>query len=68
MIGPGRKHFLDVADVAAAARAEHLLCMGAGDNVVRLLPPLNVTDGEIEEAMVRLDRAAASLEKNGAGS
>lgn len=70
----GVKCRVPVADVAAAARAEHLLGMGAGDNVMRLLPPLNVTDEEIDEAMARLDRAATSLaphtgqEKKGADS
>ena len=31
--------------------------VGAGENVVRLLPPLIVTDEEIAEANVRLSRA-----------
>ena len=34
---------------------------GRGDNVVRLLPPLIVTENEIAEAMGRLDRACARL-------
>jgi len=51
-----------VADVMAAAREENFLGMGAGDNVMRLLPPLNVEDGEIEEAIIRLDRAACAME------
>ena len=50
-------------DVVAAARGEALLTVPAGDNVVRLLPPLNVTDEEIDEAARRLDRAAAAVEK-----
>ena len=33
-----------------ACTAEKLLTVGAGDNVVRLLPPLNVTEEEIWEA------------------
>ena len=45
------------ADVVAAAREEQLLLAGASDNVVRLLPPLNITDEEIAEAMQRLSRA-----------
>lgn len=64
----GVKCRMPVADVATAARDEHLLGMGAGDNVMRLLPPLNVTDEEIDEAMARLDRAAARLSENGAKS
>jgi len=49
------------ADVAAAAREEGLLLVAAGDNVVRLLPPLIVEDAEVDEAVERLDRALASL-------
>ena len=49
-------------EVVAAALDQHLLVIGAGDNVVRLLPPLVVTDGDIAEAVARLDRAARALE------
>jgi acetylornithine/N-succinyldiaminopimelate aminotransferase len=35
-----------------------LLTVGAGDNVVRLLPPLIVTEAEIDQALDMLDRAA----------
>jgi acetylornithine/N-succinyldiaminopimelate aminotransferase len=44
-------------DVMKSAAAEKLLIAGAADNVVRLLPPLNVTDEEIAEAADRLSRA-----------
>ena len=40
---------------------EKLLTVGAGENVVRLLPPLIVTEAEIEEAVARLERACAEL-------
>lgn len=49
-------------DVVAAARKAGLLTIGAGDNVVRLLPPLVVTAAEIDEAINRLDDAATALE------
>ena len=49
-------------DMVAAARAQHLLVIAAGDNVVRLLPPLIVTDAEIADAVGRLDAACADLE------
>ena len=49
-------------DLVEAARAEHLLTIGAGDNVVRLLPPLIVGPAEIGEAVARLDRACVRLE------
>ena len=45
------------ADVGKACLAQKLLTVGAGDNVVRLLPPLNVTDAEISEAAARLSKA-----------
>jgi acetylornithine/N-succinyldiaminopimelate aminotransferase len=48
-------------DVVAAARGERLLLVAAGDNVVRLLPPLIIEDGEVDEAIERLDKALASL-------
>jgi acetylornithine/N-succinyldiaminopimelate aminotransferase len=46
----------------AAALDQHLLTIGAGDNVVRLLPPLVVTDADITEAVDKLDRACKALE------
>ena len=45
------------AEVVKAALGEKLLVAGASDNVVRLLPPLNVADEEIAEATQRLSRA-----------
>ena len=44
-----------------------LLTVPAADNVLRLLPPLNITDEEITEAVARLDRAAAQVETTHAG-
>ena len=54
-------------EMQAAALDEHLLTIGAGDNVVRLLPPLVVTDADIAEAVNKLDRAARALEVKQAG-
>ena len=51
-----------LGDMIAAVTREHLLAVPAGDNVLRLLPALIVSDAEISEAVARLDRAAASLE------
>ncbi|HEU0146036.1 MAG TPA: acetylornithine transaminase, partial [Bradyrhizobium sp.] len=51
-------------DLVAALRDEKLLTVGAGDNVVRLLPPLIVAETEIEEAVQRLDRACTALSGN----
>ncbi|UWR25570.1 aspartate aminotransferase family protein [Sulfitobacter sp. S223] len=49
------------ADVVNAGYAEQVITVPAADNVVRLLPPLNISDEEIAEAISRLDRAAGSL-------
>ncbi|MEJ1157100.1 aspartate aminotransferase family protein [Prosthecomicrobium sp. N25] len=48
-------------DLVAAMRARKLLCVGAGDNVVRFLPPLTLTEAEIDEAVARAEAAAADL-------
>jgi acetylornithine/N-succinyldiaminopimelate aminotransferase len=53
----GVKLKVPMADVVKAAAAERLLVAGASGNVVRLLPPLNVADEEISEAVDRLSRA-----------
>jgi acetylornithine/N-succinyldiaminopimelate aminotransferase len=57
----GVKAVVPSADLVTALREQHLLTVGAGDNVVRLLPPLIVSEAEIEEAVQRLDRACAAL-------
>ncbi len=48
-------------DVVAAAYAQQTCVVPGGDNVIRLLPALNIGDDDIREALVRLDRAAAAL-------
>ena len=45
--------------VVGALRAAGLLTVGARDNVVRLLPPLIVEEGHIDEAMAILDAVAS---------
>ncbi len=47
--------------VNMALRDEKLLSVPAGDNVVRLLPPLVVSDEEIREAVGRIRTAASKL-------
>ena len=44
-----------VGDMTAALQEKHLLAVPAGENVLRLLPPLNITDAEIEHAYMVLD-------------
>ncbi len=45
-------------DFVAKLRAEGLLCLTAGENVLRILPPLVVSDREIEEGMAILNKVA----------
>ena len=49
---------LTAGDFVAKLRAEGLLCLTAGDNVLRILPPLVVGEREIDEAMATLDKVA----------
>jgi acetylornithine/N-succinyldiaminopimelate aminotransferase len=57
----GLKAVVPNGELSDAARKEKLLTVGAGDNVVRLVPPLIVTDAEITEALDKLDRACAAI-------
>ena len=65
----GKGLFLGIRAVAPntelveALRAEKLLTIGAGDNVVRLLPPLIVDEAAVSEAAGRIDRACAAIEQ-----
>ena len=51
-------------DVVKAGYAQHLLTVAAADNVIRLLPALNIPDADIAEALARLDRAATDMAKH----
>ena len=57
----GLKAVVPAGDLVNALRAEKLLTVGAGDNVVRFLPPLIVTESELDEAVQRLERACVAL-------
>ncbi|ABD05494.1 acetylornithine aminotransferase [Rhodopseudomonas palustris HaA2] len=57
----GLKAVVPSTDLVAALRDQNLLTVGAGDNVVRLLPPLIVDEVEIDEAVTRLERACGVL-------
>ncbi|KRE21438.1 acetylornithine aminotransferase [Bosea sp. Root483D1] len=48
-------------DFVAQARAAGLLVVAAGDDVVRLLPPLIIGESEVAEAVARLDKAAGAV-------
>ena len=49
------------ADVVASGYAHELITVPAADNVIRLLPPLTISDDEIAEAVTRLDAIARDL-------
>ncbi|MBB2819110.1 UNVERIFIED_ORG: acetylornithine/N-succinyldiaminopimelate aminotransferase [Rhizobium esperanzae] len=57
----GVKAAVPLAELLQAIRAAHLLGVPAGDNVIRLLPPLVVTAEEAREGLARLERAAESI-------
>ncbi len=48
-------------EVVQAGYDARVLTIPGGDNVVRILPALNLTDAEIDEGLRRLDRAAGML-------
>ena len=50
-------------ELVDALRAEKMIAVAAGDNVVRLLPPLIISEQEIAEGIARLDRACARLSR-----
>ena len=52
-----------VRDFVSRLRDDHrMLTIGAGDNVLRLIPPLIVTEADIEEAMEKLGAAFDAIE------
>ncbi|MBC7283810.1 aspartate aminotransferase family protein [Hoeflea sp.] len=57
----GIKCAISNADLVMAMRNEHLLAVPAGDNVVRLLPPLIVTAEEARDALSRIEAALDML-------
>jgi len=50
------------AEFLAAARANGLIVLPAGDNVVRLLPPLTLSEDEAREGMELLSKTASQLD------
>ena len=62
----GIKAVVPSGDLVAALREQNLLTVGAGENVVRFLPPLIVTADEIEDSVNRLERACTALASSGA--
>jgi acetylornithine/N-succinyldiaminopimelate aminotransferase len=57
----GVKAVVPSGDLVAALRDQKLLTVGAGDNVVRFLAPLIVTEAELDHSIQSLERACAAL-------
>ena len=57
----GIKARVPSSELLLAMREEHILGIPAGDNVIRLIPPLVVTAEEAREGLARIENAAASL-------
>ncbi|MCL7997748.1 aspartate aminotransferase family protein [Brucella sp. 21LCYQ03] len=57
----GIKCVVPNVNLIQALRDEHLLSVGAGDNVVRILPPLVTTPEEAREALARIEAAVERL-------
>jgi acetylornithine/N-succinyldiaminopimelate aminotransferase len=55
-------------DLVAELRADKLLTVAAGDNVVRLLPPLIASETDIAQAVSVIDRACTRMEQALAGA
>jgi acetylornithine/N-succinyldiaminopimelate aminotransferase len=62
----GLKTRVSNLDFTVAARDAKLLTIPAGDNVVRLLPPLIIEESEIAEAVERLELSCVRLEEKAA--
>ena len=58
----GLKCKVPAADVVSAAYDAQMITVPAADDVVRLLPPLNLSDDEVTEALARLETAAVQIE------
>jgi acetylornithine/N-succinyldiaminopimelate aminotransferase len=59
----GIRTIIPNTDLVTELREQHMLTIGAGDNVVRLLPPLIINEQDVAEAVSRIDRACTVLEQ-----
>ena len=57
----GLRTFTQASEMVDELRAEKMITVAAGDNVVRLLPPLIIGEKETKEAVGCIDRACARL-------
>jgi acetylornithine/N-succinyldiaminopimelate aminotransferase len=59
----GLECVVPAGDLVAKLRAEGLLTVPAAENVVRLLPPLTISESEVDEALAILERVIAAWPK-----
>ena len=59
----GMRAAVPMGQLVDALRAEKLLTVAAGENVVRLLPPLIASEAEIDQAVDMIDRACTRIER-----
>ena len=55
---------ITASDFASVAREKGLLLVGAAENTIRLLPPLNTSEDEINKAFNTLNEVILELKKN----
>jgi acetylornithine/N-succinyldiaminopimelate aminotransferase len=58
----GVKAAVPNTEITSALLKEHMLSVGAGDNVVRLLPPLIIDETIVDDAIARLEKACVRIE------
>ena len=63
ILGVALDESMTVNNIIAAARAEHLMVLSAKGNVLRMLPPLNVSAAEVAEALEKLGKAFETAPK-----
>jgi acetylornithine/N-succinyldiaminopimelate aminotransferase len=64
----GLRAVIPAGELVNAIRAEKMLTVAAGENVVRLLPPLIISEQEVAEGVARLERACARLSSRAAAA
>ena len=65
LVGLVLKESHAAADLVAALREEGVLAVPAAENTVRLLPPLTITDGEIDMLLEAVKKAASRVGEEG---
>ena len=60
----GLKCKIPNTDMTQALFDQKLLVIPAGENVVRIIPPLIISDDDLDEAVVKLEAACTSLRQS----